>query len=52
MQSLDAKIAKLRDGEAFRDVPLQELIRLDAVCLALRSITTTLAETQAEPFLF
>jgi uncharacterized membrane protein YccC len=52
MQSLDAKIAKLRDGKAFRDVPLQELIRLDAVCLALRSIATTLAETQAEPFLF
>jgi len=47
MQSLDAKIAKLREAEAFQDVPLQELIRLDAVCLALRSIATALEETQA-----
>jgi uncharacterized membrane protein YccC len=47
MRSLDAKIAKLRDAEAFRDVPLQDLIRMDAVCLALRSMATALAETQA-----
>lgn len=46
MQSVDAKIAKLREAEAFQNVPLQELIRLDAVCLALRSIATALAETQ------
>jgi uncharacterized membrane protein YccC len=47
MQSLDAKVAKLRNAEAFHDISLQELIRMDAVCLALRSIATTLAETQA-----
>jgi uncharacterized membrane protein YgaE (UPF0421/DUF939 family) len=46
MQSLDTKIAKLREAAAFQDVPLQELIRMDAVCLALRSIATALAETQ------
>jgi hypothetical protein len=47
MQSLDAQVAKLRDAEAFHDIPLEELIRMDAVCLALRSIATALAETQA-----
>jgi hypothetical protein len=47
MQSLDGKIAKLRETETLQDVPLPELIRMDAMCLALRSIASALVETQA-----
>lgn len=47
MKSLDSKIAKLRQDQSFRNVPLQELIQMDAVCLALRSLTEALEETQA-----
>ena len=47
MKSLDDKIAELRKEQSFRDVPLQELIRMDAVCLALRSLIDALKETEA-----
>lgn len=45
-QALDAKAAKLRKAPGLEQYPLADLLRLDAVCVALQGACAELAEAQ------
>lgn len=46
-QALEAKLAQLHTDPVFATSPLQSTLQLDALCLAMQSLTAELAGTQA-----
>jgi Fusaric acid resistance protein family len=45
-QALEVKVAQIHTGPRFAELPVQEALRLDAVCLAMKALSVELEKTQ------